>query len=98
MPTTPATPTGPSTSSDEIYPGITANPQIVHGQPVIAGTRIPVSVIVGHLAAGDSRERLCHEFGLTLDQIAAALGYAADLASRERVYTIPQPPEGTNVA
>ena len=76
-------------SAGEIYPGITVDPQIVHGKPVITGTRVLVAVIVGTLAAGDSLETVCAEFGLTPEQVQAALGYAASRVADEDVYVVP---------
>jgi uncharacterized protein (DUF433 family) len=31
----------------EIYPGVVVDPEIIHGKPVIAGTRIPVALVLG---------------------------------------------------
>lgn len=61
------------TGAGEIYPGVTVDPQIVHGKPVITGTRVMVSQIVGHLAAGDSIETVCNAYGLTPEQVRAAV-------------------------
>jgi uncharacterized protein (DUF433 family) len=61
----------------EIYPGIVVDPQIVHGKPVIAGTRIPVSLVLGQLAGGISFEELQREYGPSEEQVRAAIGYAA---------------------
>jgi len=61
----------------EIYPGVTVDPSIVHGKPVITGMRILVSRIVGHLAAGDSIETVCEAYDLTQQQVRAALAFAA---------------------
>lgn len=70
----------------EIYPGVTVNPRVMGGTPVLAGTRIPVGIIVGHLAAGDSIETVMAEYRITDAQIRAALGYAAHLVTSEEVY------------
>jgi uncharacterized protein (DUF433 family) len=56
------------------------------GTPVLAGTRIPVGVIVGHLAAGDAIETVMAEYRITDAQVRAALGYAAHLVTSEEVY------------
>jgi uncharacterized protein (DUF433 family) len=37
---------------------IAVDPNIHHGDPCIAGTRVPVSVIVGSIAAGDSIDQV----------------------------------------
>jgi uncharacterized protein (DUF433 family) len=57
----------------EIFPGIAVNPQIMGGTPVIAGTRVPVEVVLGHLAAGDSAAAIMVEYDLTEEQIRSAL-------------------------
>jgi uncharacterized protein (DUF433 family) len=50
-----------------------------HGEPCIKGTRIPVSLIVGSIADGDSPEDVLAAYpSLTLEDVRAALWYAAD--------------------
>jgi len=73
----------------EIYPGVTVDPRVVHGKPVIAGARVLVSSIVGHLAAGDTIEAICEEYDLTPEQVRAALGYAAERVAAEEVHIVP---------
>jgi uncharacterized protein (DUF433 family) len=58
---------------------------ICHGKPCIKGTRILVSVILDNLAEGITENELIKSYpSLTHEDIAASIGYAADLA-RERV-------------
>ena len=83
--TTPTTPTTPSTRN-EIYPGVTVDPMVMGGVPVIKGTRVPVEIIIGSLAAGDTSESLQYSYDLTVDDIRAALGYAASVIESERMY------------
>ncbi len=60
---------------------IASDAEILHGKPRIKGTRIPVSLILGHLAAGQMAEEIIAEFpDLTREQIAACLDYARELA------------------
>jgi uncharacterized protein (DUF433 family) len=75
----------------EIYPGVSVDPAIVHGKPVIAGTRVLVARIVGHLAAGDTMETVCKEYDLTPEQVRAALGYAAERVAAEEIYVVASP-------
>jgi uncharacterized protein (DUF433 family) len=75
-----------ATDTREIYPGVTVNPRVMGGTPVLAGTRIPVGVIVGHLAAGDAIDTLMAEYRITDAQVRAALGYAAHLVTSSEVY------------
>ena len=58
------------------------------GTPVIKNTRVPVEVILGSLAAGDTAEILRENYDLTQDDIQAALGYAASVIAAERVYVV----------
>lgn len=69
----------------EIMPGVTIDPEIHHGKPVITGTRVPVEVVLGHLAAGMSSEEVETEYGLKRDDILAALRYATEIVSSEEV-------------
>ena len=69
----------------EIAHRITVDPTIKGGKPVIKGTRVPVEVILGHLAAGDSVETVASEYGITREDVLAALAYAAELAAHEEV-------------
>jgi uncharacterized protein (DUF433 family) len=63
---------------------IVSTPDILRGKPRITGTRIPVSLILGYLAAGNTSEEIMKEFpDLTKEQIAACLDYARDLAEFE---------------
>ncbi len=67
----------------EIFPGITADPAVQFGKPVIAGTRVPVDLIVGHLAAGDSIEQVMKEYQLEQADVRAALKYASKIVGEE---------------
>ena len=63
---------------------IISDPEILRGKPRIKGTRIPVSLILGHLAAGETTDQILREFpDLNQDQIAACLDYTRDLAGFE---------------
>jgi len=67
----------------EIFPHITVDCSTQFGKPVIAGTRVPVHVLVGHIAAGDSLERVAAEYGVTQDDVRAALKYASKIIADE---------------
>jgi uncharacterized protein (DUF433 family) len=52
---------------------------IHHGEPCIKGTRVPVSVIVGSIAEGNTPERIIESWPqLTDDDITAALKFSAE--------------------
>ena len=60
---------------------IVSTPDVLRGKPRIKGTRIPVSLILGYLAAGKRAQEIKEEFpDLTKKQIAACLDYARKLA------------------
>jgi len=61
--------------------GISIDPALCHGKPVIAGTRVLVSTILGALAGGDSRETVAEDYGLKDEQIRAALEFGSDFAN-----------------
>ena len=72
----------------EVYPGVVVDPHIMHGLPVLAGTRLPVRLIVGQLAAGESIEALMQAYSLTQEQVHTTLGYAAERVAAETVYVV----------
>lgn len=56
---------------------------IHHGDACIAGTRVPVSVIVGSVAEGDTWEQILASYPqLKREDIQAALLYAAEAVNR----------------
>ena len=62
---------------------IIIDPGIHHGDPCIKGTRVPVSVIVGSIADGDSVAEVLGAYPqLTEEDVRAALHFAADAVSR----------------
>ena len=62
---------------------IVIDPEIQHGKPVIRGTRVPVTRIVGGLAGGMTKEEIMREYAVTEEDIEAALNYAAELIKSE---------------
>ncbi len=65
---------------------IVSEPEILRGKPRLKGTRIPVGLVLGYLAAGKAPEDIIAELpDLTREQIAACLDYARDLAEFEAV-------------
>ena len=63
---------------------IVSTADILRGKPRIKGTRIPVSLILGYLAAGHTAEEIMAELlDLRKEQIAACLDYARVLSEFE---------------
>jgi uncharacterized protein (DUF433 family) len=57
---------------------------VLKGKPCVKNTRIPVSLILGYLAAGSTFDQIITEFpDLVAEDIAACLDYARDLADFE---------------
>jgi uncharacterized protein (DUF433 family) len=65
----------------EIFPGISMDPAIRFGKPCLIGTRVDVATVMGALAAGESFDEVEKSYGLTREQILAALRYAAHVAA-----------------
>ncbi len=64
---------------------INTRPDVCHGQACISGTRIPVSVVLDNLAAGNSFQEILASYpSLALEDLQATLSYAAEI-SRERI-------------
>lgn len=61
---------------------ITVDPRMCGGQPCVRGLRIPVSLLLKHLAAGRTQDDIIDEFPeLEVEDIREALRYASWLAS-----------------
>jgi uncharacterized protein (DUF433 family) len=68
---------------------IEINPDVLMGKPVIAGTRIPVYLILNLLASGYDQDRIIQAYpGLTPDDVRAALQYAEQRLRYEEIHTI----------
>lgn len=67
---------------------IEINPDIMGGKPVIKGTRVPVEVIVGSLAGGMAIEEVCKEYRIKVEDVRAALAYAAETLSEEHLIAV----------
>ena len=68
---------------------IVIDPAVHHGKPVVRGTRLPVTVVVGSLAGGMSFAEVQREYDITVDDIRAALGFVTELAAQESFHPLP---------
>lgn len=68
---------------------IVVDPDIQGGRPVIKGTRVPVSRIVGAMSAGADFVELREDYGLIDDDIRAALAYAAKAIEETEIHVLP---------
>jgi uncharacterized protein (DUF433 family) len=67
---------------------IVLDPEIQHGKPVIRGTRVPITRIIGGLAGGMTNEEIIREYDVTEQDIRAALNYAAELIDTEEFFPL----------
>lgn len=68
-----------------IAPRITVDKAVRFGKPVIEGTRVPVDLVLGQLAGGMTIEMVMEEYGLSREDVRAALAYAAKHVAGEDV-------------
>jgi len=68
---------------------IVIDPEIQHGKPVIRGTRVPVARIVGGLAGGMTIEEITREYEIAVDDVFAALNFAAEIIAAEQFHPLP---------
>jgi uncharacterized protein (DUF433 family)/predicted hydrocarbon binding protein len=61
----------------ELAPGIISDPSTHFGKPVIKGTRVPVEIVVSHIASGISVKDVAKEYQITEQDVYHALNYAA---------------------
>jgi uncharacterized protein (DUF433 family) len=68
---------------------IVADPTVMMGKPVVAGTRITVELILEKLAAGETVEQIIEAHPrLTRESIQAALAFASDVLRSETTYPL----------
>ncbi len=66
--------------------GIEINPKVMFGKPVIAGTRIPVEIILDKLEAGQTIDEILQDYPrLSEKDIQAAVAFANDLVKETYV-------------
>lgn len=66
-----------ATSSDSV---IVRDPEVLSGQPVFRGTRVPFQTLVDYLEGGDTLDEFLEQYpGVTREQAVAALEEAKAL-------------------
>lgn len=71
---------------------IETDPDVLAGKPVVAGTRIPVELVVELLAEDWSTEEILDQYpALSRLDIRACLHYARETLQSERVYPVKTP-------
>ena len=76
---------------EEMRERIIIDANVHHGKPVIRGTRVPVVRLIGGLAGGMTIEKVADEYGVTEDDVRAALTYASELIEQEEHHPLPTP-------
>ena len=74
---------------DTENPRIAIDPRTQHGKPVILGTRVPVSRVVGGLAGGMTSQEVQDAYGISAEDVRAALEYASQLVDQEEHHALP---------
>ncbi len=67
---------------------IVIDPKIHPGKPIIKGTRIPITRILGGLAGGMTVEELCTEYEVSTEDVLACLSYATNLIEEQEFYPL----------
>lgn len=69
----------------EIARGITVDPEVMVGKPVVKGTRMPVELVLAKLSANPNPDALLTDYPhLTIDQVKDCLRYASELVPKAR--------------
>ncbi len=68
---------------------IIIDPELQHGKPVIRGTRVPVTRILGGLAGGMTFDEIVREYDISAEDIRAAIKYAEELVEQETHHPLP---------
>jgi uncharacterized protein (DUF433 family) len=72
---------------------IEINPRVRHGQPVIKGTRVPVTRILSELSAGTSFEEIQRQYDVAAEDIRAAIAFANELVEHQAFIPVPTAPQ-----
>ena len=70
----------------ELAPGITVDPSVRFGKPVIRGTRVPADVLVARVAPGMEVKKVAEEYAVLETDVYNALNYAARRLSEEQIW------------
>jgi len=67
---------------------VVVDPKIMGGKPVILGTRITVDLLLELLASGMTPEEIAEDCRISIEDVRAALLYAAKVSGREEVIIV----------
>lgn len=57
---------------------IVQNQSVHFGEPVVEGTRVTVSAIVGAIASGDTLEQVAEDYGISKEDVLEAVNFALE--------------------
>jgi uncharacterized protein (DUF433 family) len=66
--------------------GISVDPSVRFGKPVIKGSRVPVDTVVARVASGMGIQEVADEYGITEKDVFNALNYAAHRLAEEQIW------------
>ena len=69
---------------------INIDPNVQSGVPVVKGRRVPLYVLVGHMAGGDTAERIPEAYQVSIDDVRAALAFASYLLDQRGLLIPPE--------
>ncbi len=73
--------------SNQLLSGITMDPEICHGMPVVRGLRYPVETLLELMASGMSMEELLSDYpDLNKEDFYVCLEYAAKVIQIKGIY------------
>ena len=73
---------------------IARDPKVCGGQPVVRGTRVPLRVVLAHLAHGETVEHIVMEFPtVTAEDVRAVIAFAAASVAEDLPAPSPIPPD-----
>ncbi|MGC8988315.1 DUF433 domain-containing protein [Infirmifilum sp.] len=73
---------------EELLKRIVVDPKVMGGKPVIRGTRITVDLILELLASGMTSEEIAKDYKISIEDVRAALLYAAKILGREEIMVV----------
>ena len=73
---------------EDLLKRITVNPKVMVGKPVIKGTRTTTDLILELVANGMTLEEIARDYQISVDDVKAALLYAAKVIGREEAFVV----------
>lgn len=76
---------GDVVTEDADHIGVSIDANVMHGQPVVAGTRIPVTILLDNLEAGLSEDEIAAVWPtITTERIRGALAWVDNVRAEAR--------------